>query len=213
MELLDPKPNEMILDLGCGDGALPARLAAQGICITGVDSSAEQVAAARAKGLDAHVMDGHALSFDGTFDAVLSNAALHWMRDPDAVIEGVWRALKPGGRFAGDMGGSGNVAAIVTALQNALHRRGIDGAAGNPWYFPSAEEYGEKLRRHGFVVDRIGLFPRPTRLPGPLEDWLDTFGGAFFSKIHPAERAAAKAEIADEVRGSLQGGDGVWTAD
>src|SRR5579862_4266048 len=115
LELLAAKPGERILDLGCGDGALTEKIAAVA-SVVAVDASADQIKAARARGLDAHVMDGTKLAFENEFDAVFSNAALHWMRDPDAVIAGVWRALKPGGRFVAECGGAGNVETIVKSL-------------------------------------------------------------------------------------------------
>src|SRR5208337_4503768 len=113
---LDPKPGERILDLGCGDGALTEKIAAAGSSVTGVDTSPEFLAAARRRGLDAREMDGQALSFASEFDAVFSNAALHWMTAPEAVLAGIARALKLGGRFVAEFGGHGNVAAIVTAM-------------------------------------------------------------------------------------------------
>lgn len=136
LDLLAARPGERVLDLGCGDGVLTAKLAATGVEVVGVDASAEQVAAARAKGIDARLMDGQELAFGPEFDAAFSNAALHWMRAPDRAIDGVWRALKPGGRFAGDMGGAGNIASVVEALGQALARRGLDAVSANPWYFP-----------------------------------------------------------------------------
>ena len=126
IELLAPQPGERILDLGCGDGALTEKLAACGCTVVGVDGSAEQIAAARQRGLDARVMNGEALDFDRDFDAVFSNAALHWMKRVDAVIDGVRRALKPGGRFVAEMGGAGCVAKVREALTMALRLRGID---------------------------------------------------------------------------------------
>src|SRR5262245_55699649 len=141
VELLAPARGEDILDLGCGDGPLTRKLAQLGCRVVGVDASAEMIAAARALGLDARVMDGHALRFDSEFDAVFSNAALHWMKQPERVMAGVWRALRPGGRFVGEFGGHGNVATIVATLGHALRERGIDPAAFDPWYFPTAEEY------------------------------------------------------------------------
>jgi trans-aconitate methyltransferase len=140
VELLAPRRGERVLDLGCGDGVLTAKLVALGCNVVGVDGSASMIGAAKALGLDARVMDGHALSFDGEFDAVFSNAALHWMKQPDKVVDGVWRALKPGGRFVGEMGGEGNVATIVAALETALRARGIDPKAFNPWFYPAAEQ-------------------------------------------------------------------------
>jgi trans-aconitate methyltransferase len=129
VELLGPRAGERILDLGCGDGALTEKLVAAGAEVVAIDASAEQVAGARARGLDARVAGAEALPFAAEFDAVFSNAALHWMRDADAVLVSVHRALRPGGRFVAEMGGAGNVAAIRGALAEALDRRGIDGRA------------------------------------------------------------------------------------
>ncbi len=212
LDLLDPQPGERILDLGCGDGALTATLAARAQ-VVGVDASAEQVAAARARGLDARRIDGNRLLFAGEFDAVFSNAALHWMRDPDAVIDGVWRALKPGGRFVAECGGVGNVGRVVDALGAALARRGIDGAAANPWYFPSPEEYRARLERRGFLVREMVLIPRPTPLPGRLGDWLETFAESFLARISAAERAAFIDEVEAALRPALCNADGLWTVD
>jgi SAM-dependent methyltransferase len=212
VELLAPRPAERILDLGCGDGALTAKLARLAT-VVGVDASAEQIAAARALGLDAHVVDGLALPFDSEFDAVFSNATLHWMRDSDAVIDGVWRALKPGGRFVAECGGAGNVATIRAALYAALAARGADPAAHDPWIFAGPEDYRAKLERRGFRVAKIQLIPRPTRLPGRLTDWLDTFAESFLAALPPDERSAFKDEIEAAVRPRLCGPDGGWTAD
>ena len=159
LDLLAPLAGERILDLGCGDGALTLKIA-ETASVLGVDFSADQIRGARARGLDARVADGNRLDFNDEFDAVFSNAALHWMRDPDGVIAGVWRALKPGGRFVAECGGAGNVASIMAALVAALDRRGIDGKAAVPWYFPAPEEYRARLERRGFQVESIALIPR-----------------------------------------------------
>jgi len=213
LDLLRPVAGERILDLGCGDGALTAKLAASGADVVGVDASAEQVAAARARGLDARVMDGEALAFESEFDAVLSNAALHWMKRADAVIDGVWRALKPGGRFVAEMGGAGNVATITEALIAALDRRGIDGAAAMPWYFPTADEQRRRLAARGFDVRSAELFRRPTPLPGDIVDWLETFAESFSGRLAAADRPAFLAEVADVLAPRLQDAAGRWTAD
>ena len=213
VELLAPKPGERILDLGCGDGALTKKLADMGVLVVGVDASADQIAAAQRLGLDARVVDGENLHLPPAFDAVFSNAALHWMKKPDAVIAGVWRALKPGGRFVGEMGGAGNVAACRSALTAAVARRGIDPAPLDPWYFPTPEEYASKLAAAGFEVRHIELFPRPTPLPTRLADWFDTFGEAFLAAVPPAERASVKAEAESAAAPKLKKPDGSWFAD
>ena len=131
---------------------------------------------------------------------MFSNAALHWMRRPATAIAGVWRALKPGGRFVGEMGGHGNVQRIKTALVAALDRRGLDGQAAVPWYFPTPEEYRSCWRRTGFRVRAIDLFPRPTPLPGDIVAWLETFAESFTRRVPAAERAGYLSEVAAALR-------------
>lgn len=214
VDLLAPRSGETILDLGCGDGTLTARIADSGARVIGVDGSPEMVAAARARGLEARVMDGHALDLPEQVDAVFSNAALHWMkRDPAAVVAGVARHLKPGGRFVGEFGGFGNVAAVTTALLAALGKRGIDGAARHPWYFPTVEEYGRILAAAGLTVGDITLFARPTPLPQGMAGWLKTFAGPFVHDLGDAEQAAVRADVETLLRPSLCDSTGQWMAD
>lgn len=213
VDLLAPRPGERILDLGCGDGVLTAKLAALGCQVVGVDSSAPQIDAARNLGLDARVMNGQALDFDAEFDAVFSNAALHWMRDPAKVIAGVHRALRPHGRFVGELGGHGCVAKIRKALVEALNRRGVDGEAANPWYFPTVADYSQHLTNGGFAVTYIALIPRPTPLPGDVTGWLETFAGSFTSTLPPSERPSYIDEVQEALRPELCDAQGKWTAD
>lgn len=213
LELLAPRPGEHILDLGCGDGALTEKLIAAGALVVGADASPELVEAARRRGIECHLVDGHALAYETEFDAVFSNAALHWMTRPDAVIEGVARALKPGGRFVGEFGGHGNVAAIQTALIAVLERRGIDGAARSPWFFPTPAEYAARLEAHGFTVDSAQLVPRPTPLPTGMRGWLDTFANPFLAGFDSVEKAATLDEVARLLAPSLRDQSGGWTAD
>lgn len=213
LDLLAPAAGERVLDLGCGDGALTEKIAASGAAVVGIDSSPEMVDAARRRGIDARVGDGAALPFAAEFDAVFSNAALHWMRDPDPVIAGVRRALKPGGRFVGEFGGHGNVAAIAVALLAVLARRGVAAEGVLPWYFPTAEEYRERLEGHGFTVSSIALIPRPTPLPTDAGGWLGTFARGILGTLPEAERAEARNEAIDLLRHVLRDGRGRWTAD
>ncbi len=213
LELLAPQAGERILDLGCGDGALTLKLKELGVDVLGVDASAEQIAAAKDLGLEAAVADGENLTFDTEFDAVFSNAALHWMKDPDAVIAGVKRALKPGGRFVGEMGGYMNVATLRAVCRLALQQRGIDPDAHDPWYFPSPAGYSARLEAAGFAVRSIALIPRQTPLPGDIRGWLETFAESFTGAVAAAERPALLDEIADAVAPMLRDEAGNWTAD
>jgi trans-aconitate methyltransferase len=213
VDLLAPRAGERILDLGCGDGVLTEQLVALGCRVVGVDGSPAQVAAARAKGLDAHVMDGQALGFENEFDAVFSNAALHWMKRADDVIAGVHRALRPGGRFVGELGGEGCVAIIRAALIAALDRRGIDGEALDPWYFPDVASYSRRLESGGFAVRWIALIPRPTPLPGDVTGWLETFAESFTGALSADERPEFLAEVREALRPALCDAAGNWTAD
>jgi SAM-dependent methyltransferase len=211
--LLDLKPGERVLDLGCGDGVLTQSLAEQGCRVVGVDASPRQVEAARRRGVTALVCDGHNLPFDCEFDAVFSNAALHWMRRPGDVLAGVTRALKPGGRFVAEFGGHGNVGTICQALREALECRGHRYESLNPWYFPTVDEYRGKLERAGFEVDWIQSFSRPTPLPGDMIGWLETFAQSFTIGWSPAERTALFTEVREACRPKLCDANGRWTAD
>jgi SAM-dependent methyltransferase len=214
LELLAVRPGERVLDLGCGDGALTERLVAAGASVVGIDAAPDMVRAARARGLEVRLVDAHELDLVAAFDAVLSNAALHWMkRDPDRVLAGVARALRPGGRFVAELGGHGNVAAIVTALLAVLARRGLDGRTRHPWYFPTAEAYRAKLERAGLAVERIELLPRPTRLPTGMAAWLETFAEPFLTELPVDEQATARAEAVELLRPALCDAGGIWTAD
>src|SRR5262245_7184217 len=179
LRLLDAEPGELVLDLGCGDGALTEKIASYGCAVIGVDSSFPQLKAAKDLGLNVAVMDGHQLSFRRQFDAVFTNAALHWMKNPEAVVAGVATSLKPVGRFIGEFGGKGNVERIRSALHGRLRRHAIDPTPIDPWYYPSPEEYSKLLSKTGFTVAYIELIPRPTKLPGDILDWLEIFAQPF----------------------------------
>jgi len=213
LELLAPRPKEVILDLGCGDGALSEKIAASGCTLYAVDTSFAQVEAARKRGLNALMMDGQRLAFKPAFDAVFTNAALHWMKQPEKVAAGVWHALKAGGRFIGEFGGQGNVNAIRAALHGALGRRNVDPASVDPWYYPSPAEYSAVLRQAGFTVEYMELIPRPTKLPGDISTWLDIFAQPFTNAVSASERRGLTAEVRAELEPKLRDPQGNWVAD
>ena len=213
LALLDPRPEEVILDLGCGDGALTAKIASAGCTVIGVDSSFEQLKASRERGLAVAVMDGHHLCFSKRFDAVFTNAALHWMKQPESVVSGVSKCLRDGGRFVGEFGGKGNVETIRSALHRNLRKRGIEPETIDPWYYPSPDEYSTLLADSGFSVETIELIPRPTKLPGDVVAWLEVFAQPFTKSIPEREQGQFLDEIRSEVAPKLQNPDGTWSAD
>lgn len=213
IELLKPKAGERILDLGCGDGALTEKIAAAGCAVVGIDSSLAQLRAARRRGLRVVLMDGQRLGLRRRFDAVFSNAALHWMKRPERVVEGVAHSLMPGRRFVGEFGGKGNVETIRAALHTSLRQRGMDPWEVDPWYYPSVAEYSGLLDRFGFAVEYMELMPRPTTLPGDLAAWLEIFAQPFLKAVGEEERAAFLAEISQRLKPALQKPDGSWRAD
>ena len=214
LDWLAAQKGERILDLGCGDGTLTAQLVAAGADVLGVDASASMIDAARGRGLRAEIADAQALEFSENFDAVFSNAALHWMTDPDAVIAGVAKALRPGGRFVAEFGGHGNVAAIRVALASVIARRcGIADAPSGIWYFPGVDEHSARLTAGGFDVRRCELIPRPTPLPSEMRDWILTLAAPIMAKVPAAEHAAVLDEATALLRPALCDSAGRWTAD
>ncbi|MFD1644097.1 class I SAM-dependent methyltransferase [Haloarchaeobius litoreus] len=215
VDLLEPGPGERILDLGCGTGHLTASIAESGADVVGLDADREMVAEAARTYPDLRFVRGDArrFAFREPFDAVFSNAALHWIHEQDAVLESVADALRPGGRFVAELGGTGNVAAIVGAVEAEAAARGYD--VENPWYFPSVGEYATRLEAHGFEVRYATLFDRPTELDDGedgLAGWLGMFGDGLLGPIPADEREAVISDVEDRLRNELFE-DGTWTAD
>ena len=213
LELLNPQKGERILDLGCGDGRLTKALQDFGCSVKGIDYSTDFIKTAKVNGLDAEVMDAHHLTFINEFDAVFSNAALHWMKQPEKVIAGVKRALKPKGRFVGEFGGYGNIQSILDALDITLAERGINLEDVTPWYFPAPEEYKALLENEGFRVDYIELIPRPTPLPTDILGWLEVFANSFTARLPENEREAFLKQLMNLLAPKLQKEDGSWFVD
>ncbi len=213
LQLLAPKPNERILDLGCGDGVLTKKIAEAGSIVVGLDSSPDFCAAARRLGLEVVESSAYEMTFSREFDAVFSNAALHWMKDADGVIRSVAAALRPGGCFVAEMGGHNCIKTIQRALIDELKQRGYDGEAADPWYFPTPQEYSALLEKAGFEVLYIALIPRPTPLPGDIIGWLTTFAQCFTAVLPEEERAGYLRSVRARIQPQLCDAAGNWTAD
>jgi len=214
LEWLDAKAGEHILDLGCGDGQLTQKIVRTGANVIGVDASPEMVEAARARGIVADVANAEELPFmRQEFDAVFSNAALHWVRGQDAMMNQVHRVLKPGGRFVAEMGGHGNVAAIRVAFLAVLNRHGLAERELEENYYPTLEEYTRRLAGHGFTVQRMELIPRPTPLGTDIGAWFRTFRRGVLSSLPEGERDAVVSETAALLAPALCDREGNWTGD
>jgi SAM-dependent methyltransferase len=215
LEWLAAQPGERILDLGCGDGQLTQRIAATGASVVGVDASPEMLAAARSRGIDAREGRAESLPFaDQSFDAVFSNAALHWVRGQDEMMAEVRRVLKAGGRFVAEMGGQGNIAAIRVALIAVLERHGYGDREDGVNYYPTPGAYTRCLLSHGLHVEQMALIPRPTPLPeSGMSGWLKTFRSGVLASLPDAIRETVVEETAALLAPALRDEEGNWVAD
>lgn len=218
VELLSPQPDEYILDLGCGTGHLTEKIASFGAQVLGIDSAENMLIQARNHypNLKFELADATNLQFLEEFDAVFSNAVLHWIKQPQKVITGIYRALKPGGRFVAEFGGKGNVQKIVTAIYHVMDTAGYSlELSENPWYFPSIGEYGTLLEKQGFELTFASLFERPTVLDDSekgMQNWIKMFGNNFLAVLPDAQQNAILAEIEKQLRLDLYK-NGTWFAD
>lgn len=217
LDLLGPRPAERILDVGCGDGVLTAKLLELGCEVVGIDTSPDMVSAARERGVDARVLDAVEIAspglLEGPFDAVFSNAALHWMRPMDVVVRRIAGVLKPTGRFVAEFGGKGNIVLIRRAIYQALRRHGVRGRDIDPWQFPSPDGLAAMLHESGFHIDVMERFQRPTDLPTGLANWMESVAWPFLNAVAPEARRGLLAEVEDRLSGDLRRADGTWWAD
>lgn len=218
VELLDARPGERVLDIGCGTGHLTAEIADRGSDVVGIDAAEGMVAQAREQYPDLTFDVADARDYDpGAFDAVFSNAALHWIPgdDHDAVLSMVVEALPEGGRFVAEFGGRGNVSRVETAVRAELTDRGYE--TENPWYFPSLGEYASRLEAHGLEVTAAWLFDRPTPLdggPAGLREWIEMFGDSVLAPVPEREHEAVLDGIEERLRPTLYDAETrTWTVD
>lgn len=218
VDLLAPQPGERILDLGCGTGQLTEQIARSQAKVWGIDSSETMIAKAKANypHLEFAVADARNFHFDRPFDAVFSNAVLHWVPEADRAIACIRQSLEVGGRFVAEFGGKGNVGSIERLLVEVLEEMGYaDAAAFNPWYFPSIGEYAAKLEKQGLEVIYAALFDRSTPLEGGdlgLQNWLEMFASGFLSQVSEADRSHLIRSVEDRLRPTLYRNN-TWFAD
>lgn len=201
LDLLDPQPGEEILDVGCGDGALTLKIREAAAHVVGIDNSESMIAAARAKGLDARLMDAAELKFSEGFDAAFSNATLHWILAKDRAARAIWFALRPGGRFVGEMGGRGNLARLREALDDVLVLRGYGPPTYASNWYPSVDEFVETYERAGFKDIDARLIERPTPLEHGVAPWVLTFRAGWLDRagVPHEERQSIADEVATHV--------------
>ncbi|HHD78187.1 MAG TPA: class I SAM-dependent methyltransferase [Epsilonproteobacteria bacterium] len=212
VDLLDPKEGESILDVGCGEGTLAVEIERRGAKVIGIDMSPQMVTEAKDNGIEAYVGSVTDLPYEGAFDAVFSNAMLHWVKDAKGAVQNIAKALKKGGRFVCEFGGEGNAYHLVSAMQMVFDNHPEFGLFDNPWYFPSVGEYTKLLESVGFDVKYMELIPRPT----PMDDimhWLDIFANGVTEHLTPEEFETFKIECRDILRDHLYSHKDGWFVD
>jgi SAM-dependent methyltransferase len=198
LDLLDPQPGETVLDVGCGDGALTLQIKERGAEVVGIDNSLSMVGAAKAKGLDARLMDAADLRFSEAFDAAFSNATLHWVLAKERAARAIWFALRPAGRFVGEMGGDGNLAALRRHLDDELVARGFGPPTFAANWYPTVEEFTAVYETVGFRAVEAELIDRPTTLDHGVEAWVLTFRAGWLDRagVPEVDRPAIAAAVA-----------------
>jgi trans-aconitate methyltransferase len=202
LDLLDPQPGERILDVGCGEGALTRKIVDRGAIVLGVDNSPEMVEAARAAGIDALLLDAADMQFFAEFDAAFSNATLHWVLEKEQAARAIFRALKPGGRFAGEMGGEGNLASLREALDEEMIIRGYAPPVEASNWYASPHEFASVYEAAGFTQIDARLIERPTTVEHGIAKWVTTFRRGWLDRAGVPEEE--RAEIGDAVANRIE---------
>jgi SAM-dependent methyltransferase len=213
IDWLEPIQGDRVLDLGCGDGVLAERIANRGCEVVGVDSDDYLVGLSRDKGIETYLLNGLDMTFQNEFTAVFSNDSLHTFVDQPEILKPINRALKEDGRFVGELGGFGNLAAIISTLRAIALERKLDETMAHPWLFPTVEEYSNLLESCGFRVDRIITFARPTVLPLDLREWLEITFELYFNQLDPAKRQDALDLVVNALEPVMCDSHGNWLPD
>jgi trans-aconitate methyltransferase len=213
LQLLAPQSGEKILDLGCGDGELTLQIQNYNCDVYGVDSSVNMIKLAQKKGLNAKFLAAENLNYQQEFDAVFSNAVLHWISDINNVVNRVYLALKPDGRFIGEFGGQGNIQSLINAMSKTFKEFPAFGEFRNPWYFPSVEEFEQVLKNAGFTVDYLELISRPTPLQSGIESWLEIFADGITSHLTLEAKKQFIAEVVKTLKPIIYSQTEGWIAD
>jgi len=212
IELLNPKENEKILDLGCGDGTLAVEIEKFNAQVIAVDLSESMVAKTQERGIPAYVMSATELTFKNKFDAVFSNAVLHWIKDADTSIKKIYRSLKPKGRFIAEFGGYGNIKFLTDAMQKVFNQHKEFGTFNNPWNFPKDSDYKQLLEDNGFNIEYIELIPRPTKIDD-ISNWLDIFANGIISHLTQEQQSVFKQEVREILKPKIYSERDGWVAD
>jgi SAM-dependent methyltransferase len=205
LDLLDPQPGERILDVGCGEGTLSLKIIERGATVLGVDNSPEMIAVARAKGVDALLLPAEDMQFFAEFDAAFSNATLHWVLQKEQAARAIFRALKPGGRFVGEMGGEGNIEKLREALDEELIIRGYAPPLESSNWYASPEEFAAAYEAAGFREIDARLIERPTPIEHGIAAWVTTFRKGWLDRagVPEQERIEIGAAVADRVGSNI----------
>ncbi|MDQ7047397.1 MAG: methyltransferase domain-containing protein [Sulfurovum sp.] len=212
IELLNPKENEKILDLGCGDGTLAVEIEKFNAQVIAVDLSESMVAKTQEKGIQASVMSATELTFQKEFDAVFSNAVLHWVKDSDKSIKKIFSSLKPKGRLIAEFGGYGNIKFLTDAMQKVFNEHKEFGTFNNPWNFPKNTDYKQLLEDNKFNVEYIELIPRPTKIDD-ISNWLDIFANGIISHLTQEQQSVFKQEVREILKPKIYSEKDGWVAD
>ena len=217
VQLLAPKQRESILDLGCGTGDLSRKISDFEAQVIGIDQSINMIEQAKVKypEISFDVQDATELTYENEFDAIFSNATLHWIKQPEKALQGIFAGLKEGGRFVAEFGGKGNVQTITDEIIRQLKTEEIEFKDEQfPWFYPSIAEYAALMERVGFRVTFAQHFDRPTQLEGQdgLRNWIEMFGTQFFEGIAEQGKNKIVAQVEKNLKESLYKA-GHWYAD